>query len=58
LPVSTGLSSTPYPTPGSDNCMMTFAAGNNVAAGFNRSATRVTGRFTADLASWASWIPV
>ena len=29
--------------------MITFAAGNNVAAGFNRSATRVAGRFIADI---------
>ncbi|WP_156656037.1 hypothetical protein [Mycobacterium sp. 852002-51971_SCH5477799-a] len=37
---------------------MTLAAGNNVAAGFSRSAIPVAGRFTADLACWASCLRV
>ena len=31
--------------------MITFAAGNNTAAGLSRSATRVAGRFIADAPS-------
>src|SRR5262245_29598408 len=39
LPLSTGLSNTPYPTPGCDSCMITFAAGNSIDAGLTRSTS-------------------